>query len=221
MKNLSAHLLTAAIVLLAAIANPARADYLNWTYTSTPSVPGVTVGAQSASGGATVQLTDFNNAASGLSIPVIAYSTSTGSTTPLAFDPANSTYTLALKITDNTTHDTGTLTFNGSIGGNLSATASTLTNTLTSVSPSLTLDGHVYTVTIPSVALAPPTSPQQNIFATVSVSNVIPGGPPTGDPHGPSSTPEPASLVLGSLGFSCLGLTRWWNRYRRSEEPTA
>jgi hypothetical protein len=222
MKNLSAHLLTATIVLLAAVANPARADYLNWTYTSTPSVPGISVGAQSASGGATVQLTDYNNAPGALSIPVAAYATATASTTAIAFNPQSSTYTLALKITDSTTHDTGTLNFNGSIAGNLSATASSLTNTLSPTSSSLTLDGHVYTVTIPSVTLAAPLSPQQNIFASVHVGDVSGNGSVgTGDHTGLSSTPEPASLVLGSLGFSFLGLSGWWNRSRRSETLAA
>ncbi len=218
MKSLSARLLTTAIALLAIAAGHARADYLNWSYTSTPSVPGVSVGAQSASGGATVQLTDYTNAAGGTSIPIIAYVTSTGLTTPIAFNPQTSTYALALKITDNATHDTGTLNFNGSIGGNLSATASSLLNMLTSASPSLTLDGHIYTVNIPSVTLAPPTSPQQNILATVSISNVTGGG--TGDPHGPSSTPEPTSLVLGGLGFSLFGIGGWWKRRRHLAQPT-
>ena len=151
-------------------------------------------------------MTDFNNAAGATSIPVIAYVTSTALTVPIVFNPQATTYTLALKITDNATHDTGTLKFNGSIGGNLSATSSTLLNTLTSASPSLTLDGHIYTVNIPSVTLAPPTSPQQNILATVSVRNV---------PIGASNTPEPTSLVLGGLGFSLFGIGGWWKRRGR------
>lgn len=164
----------------------ARADFLNWTYSTTPSVPGV-------SSGGTVALTDFTNQAGGTSIPVIAYVTSSSSTSPQTFNPANSTYTLHLSITDNTTHDTGSLTFTGSVGGTLTATTSTLTNTFVPSPNTLTLDGHIYTVTIPSVALAPPTSPQQNIVASVSISNVTVKG-----------VPEPSGLLLAGLGIPFL-----------------
>jgi hypothetical protein len=70
-------------------------------------------------------------------------------------------------------------------------------------------------VTLPSsVALAPPSSNQQNISATVSVSNTGPGG-------GGNGTPEPASLVLSGLGFSLFGVSSWWQRLRRPARQTA
>ena len=222
MKRLSAIFGTALFVLLAAAASSAQADYLNWTYTSTPSVPGIAVNSTSPTGGATVTLTDFNNPQAGAAkIPVIAYVSSTAPTTPVTFGPSSDvppTYTLALKITDSTTHDSGTLKFTGSIAGALTATTSSLVNTLTPVtSKSLTLDGHTYTVTIPSVTLAAPTSPQQDIFATVSESNASnsggntnPGGQKGG--NGGPGAPEPGCLLLGSLGFSCLGIGCWWKR---------
>lgn len=192
--------------------NPAHADYMNWSYTSTPSVPGVSVGSQSPGGGAAVTLTDFTNQAGGTSIPIIAYVTNTAVTSPLTFNPSSSTYTLKLAITDNATHDTGTMTFTGAVGGTLSATSSTLTNSFAPSPNSLTLDGHVYKVTLPPVALAPPTAPQQNIMATVSVSNASGGGvftpqPPPPQVHPPtSSTPEPSSVILacGAMAFMAL-----------------
>ncbi|HTU17319.1 MAG TPA: hypothetical protein VMG10_04595 [Gemmataceae bacterium] len=229
MKRLSAPFGIALIVLLAAAASQARADYLNWTYTSTPSVVGVTVGAGSPSGGATVSLTNFNNAAGATSIPVIAYVTSTSVAAPGVSFNGSSSYNLALTITDGTTHDSGTLNFTGTITGSLSATSSSLVNTLTPVTTnSLTLDGHTYTVSIPNADLLSPNSPQTNIMATVSVSDASQGGNPS--PQGGStpppvqSAPEPTSLVLGSLGFSCFGFGCWWKRrfaLRRRPEQQA
>lgn len=220
MKRLSALLRTVLLVLLASAANPVRADYLNWTYTADANTPGLSVGALSPSGGATIALTDFNNPQpGGSSIPVQAYVTSTSNTTPINF--SNSAFSLALKITDGTTNDSGTLNFNGSVSGSLSSTTSSLIASFTPVtSNSLTLDGHTYTVTIPSVTLAPPTSPQQDIRALVSVASASGGGntgggtTPPPPPPNVGSTPEPTSLLLSSLGLSCLGARYWWRRRR-------
>jgi hypothetical protein len=211
MKCLSARLLTVLTALLAVTASHARADYLNWSYTSSPSVPGVSVGTGTSS--ASVALTDYTNQPGALSIPVVAYFTATNSSTPVNF--SGSTYSLALTITDNTTHDHGTLTFSGTISGGLSASHSTLANTFSASSPaSLTLDGHTYTVSIPTTNLLSPQTSQANIFATVSVQDVTNNPPPVNNPPpggGTHGTPEPASLVLAGLGFSLLGTGRWWS----------
>ncbi len=216
MKRLSALFGTVLFVLLAAAASPARADYLNWSYTASPNVPGISVGGASAIGGASVTLTDFNNPQPGAaSIPVVAYVTSSSNSTPVSFN--NSAFNLALTISDNTTHDSGTLNFTGSLAGSLSATTSSVIASFAPVaSNSLTLDGHTYTVTIPSSTLAAPTSPQKDIMALVSVTNGGGSPPPPPPPPPPhvNSTPEPASLLLGSLGISCLGIRRWWKRRR-------
>lgn len=225
MKRLSTLSTTALLVFLAAAVSPVRADYLNWTYTANSSVPGLSVGSTSPSGGATITLTDFNKPQpGGASIPVQAYVTSTSNTAPVSF--SNSAFSLALTITDGAKNDSGTLSFNGSVSGSLSATTSSLIASFTPVSSNtLTLDGHTYTVTIPSATLASPTSPQQDIMAIVSVANASGGGSPGGgNPGGGSTgggtpgqgsgTPEPASLLLGSLGISCLGARYWWRRRR-------
>jgi hypothetical protein len=162
-----------------------------------------------------VSLTGFDNGSAGTSIPVIAYLTSTNLTSPITFDPATAQYTLGMTFTDNATHKSGSLTFTGSVGGALSATTSTLTNSLSPTPNSLTLDGHVYTVTMSSVALAPPTSPQQSILATVRVSDVNTPAPPT------ANTPEPGSIVLACMGVTfssqaCLRRLRSdWRQPRR------
>ena len=59
------------IALAVLCGNTARADYLNWTYTSNPNVPGISAGALSPNGGALVTLTNFSTPQAGaLSIPV-------------------------------------------------------------------------------------------------------------------------------------------------------
>jgi hypothetical protein len=214
MKRLSARLVATLVASLVVAASHVRADYLNWSYTSDPNVPGVAAGGAGSLSSA-VALTDFTNKPGGTSIPVIAYVTASSSASLATFNPKSSTYTLALTITDNATHDSGTLTFTGSVGGTLSATSSTLTNSFSNPTPpALTLDGHVYNVTIPAAALAPPTSPQQNIFATVHVSDVTGNGG-----GGVPGVPEPAGLVLGGLGISLLGMGRWWKRLCRPARP--
>jgi hypothetical protein len=196
--------LTLLALSAALAAGPARADFMNWTYSTSAVPPGfAATGANNGSGA--VQLTPFTNAASGSSVALLAYQTS--ATGPVSFDPKSSTYALTMTITDTKTKDSGSLTFTGSIGGSLSPSSSSLTNTFAQTQQKLKLDGHTYTVTLPSsMSLGGPLSPQHNIIATVSVTGSGGGGP---------TTPEPTSLVLGGLGFSAFGLAGWWKRSRR------
>ncbi len=210
MKCLSAPLLTALFASLVAFASPARAD---WVYTTNPSPPGLTVtnGSGATASSASVQLTPFSNATGSSTIPVIAYVTSSGST-PVTFDSGdpNTHYQLTLNIMDNSTHASNTWTFNGAITGTLGTTG--LTNSLTPVgSSTFSLGKDVFTVTIPDQALTGPG--QQNIIANVTVNGGGGGGTV-------SSTPEPASLVLGGLGFSFFGAGCWFKR-RRDVTPVA
>ncbi len=202
MRHLPARLLAFVIVTTALAASPARADFMNWSYSTSAVPPGFAVTGANNNGGGAIQLTPFSNASGASTVPVLAYATS--ATVPVTFDPAKSTYTLTMAITDNTTHDSGSLSFTGAISGGLSPTSSNLTNTFSVTQKSLTLDGHVYTVTLPaSVALSGPLTPQQNITAGVSVSNAV------------ASAPEPASLLLGGLGFTALGIGGWCRRLRQ------
>jgi hypothetical protein len=218
MNYFSARFVAALTVSSMIAAGQARADFMNWSFSTSAVPPGFAVNAPGNSGGGAVQLTPFSNIAGGSTVNVLAYQTT--ATAPVTFNAASNTYTLTMTITDNTTHDTGNLTFTGSIGGGLSQTTSSLVNTFANPTQSMTLDGHTYTVTVPSsVNLAPPTSPQQNISATVSVSSTSGGG--GGGGGGVQSVPEPASLVLGGLGFSLFGVSGWWQRRRRPARQTA
>lgn len=200
MYHAPARLLAFVVASAVFAVGPAKADFMNWTYSSSAVPPGFAVTGANNSSGA-VQLTPFSHAVSGSSIPVLAYATS--ATGPVSFDPQKSTYTLTLTVTDKSTNDSGSLSFTGAIGGGLSPTSSSLMNTFADTQKSLTLDGHVYTVSLPaSVALAAPTLPQQNIVASVSVTDSLGSG-----------TPEPASLLLGGLGITALGFGRLVRRF--------
>lgn len=242
MNRLSSRFGTAVLVVLAAAASPVRADFLNWSFTTnvtasptnSASVPGISVGANDPNGGATVSLTNFNTppASPVPSNAVLAYVASTSVTSPVTFGPgANSpsTYNLVLTITDNSAHDSKTLNFTGSLAGQLTATSSSVVNHLTPVtSNSLTMDGHTYTVTIPDVTLQAPNTPngQGYILANFNVTDATNNPPPPPPNNGGgggnvNGVPEPASLVLGSLGFSCFGISCWWKRNRRQPQQSA
>jgi hypothetical protein len=226
MNQLSARLLATLMVSSMLAAGHARADFMNWSYSTSAVPPGFSVNAPGNNGGGAVQLTPYTNVAGASSINALAYQTT--ATVPVTFNAASSIYTLTMTIQDNTTGHTGQLTFTGSIGGGLSPTSSTLVNTFANPTESLTLDGHKFTVTLPSsMPLAAPSSNQQNIGATVSVTDAgggngggNGGGGNGGGGGGVHGAPEPASLVLGGLGFSLLGAGGWWKR-RRPERQTA
>ncbi|HEY7328671.1 MAG TPA: hypothetical protein VH592_13590 [Gemmataceae bacterium] len=218
MNRFAAMFGTALLALSAATTGQVRADFLNWTYTSTPNVPGVSV-SSGPSGGASVTLTDVSGAGAN-SIPVIDAITTTASSTPIDFN--NATFNLALKLTDDS-NASGTLNFTGSLNGSLTASTSNVVASFAPVtSNSISFDGHTYTVTIPSLLLDPPNNPQQSILASIAVTDTPSGGdtPPPPPPHS-NGTPEPTSLLLAGLGLSCFGAERWWKRRRLTETIAA
>jgi hypothetical protein len=221
MKRLWAFILIAPIVWLAATASHVRADFMNWSYTTNAIPPVLT------SGTGSVQLTGITTGTAAASIPILGIQDSSAAT-PGNPDHFNSAFKVALTITDNTTHNSGTLNLSGMVSGNLTATSSSAVASFSGPS-SLTLGGHVYTVSTPSLNLANSGTPQQTLMANISVTNAPTGGPPTtptppppppSPPSGPGGgvkgAPEPASLVLSGLGWSLLGIGGWWKRRRPS-----
>jgi hypothetical protein len=210
--NSSARLLASVIGVLALAAGHARADYMNWGYSTSANPPVV------SSGTGTIQLTGVSNGTSGASIPILALQNASAGSAGSP-DVYNASYTLSMTITDNANNDSRTLTLSGLLQGNLTANSSTVTNTLTG--NSVTFGGHTYTVNVPSVTLTPPGQPQQQVNATISVADTSggntggTGGNTGGTGGGVHGAPEPASLVLGALGFSFLGMGCWRNRQRR------
>jgi hypothetical protein len=224
MKRLWACILAVPIVLLATTASHVRADFMNWSYTTNAVPPVLT------SGTGSVQLTGITDGKAAASIPILGIQDSSAAT-PGNPDHFNSAFKVALQITDNSTNASGTLNLSGTVSGNLTATSSSAVASFSGPS-SLTLGGHVYTVSTPSLNLANSGTPQQTLMANISVADAPTGGPPTtptpppppppGGPSGPgggggvNAAPEPASLVLGGLGWSLLGIGGWWKRRRPS-----
>ena len=225
MRNLSAFLWNAAVASLV-VASPARADYMNWSYSAVSSPPVIT------SGTGSIQLTGVSNGTAGSSIQLLGIQDSSSATTT-APDAYKSNFNVALTVTDNKTHDSGTLNLAGTLAGSLNANGSSVTASFAGPS-SLTLDGHQYTVSVPSLQLLS-NAPQQSLMASIQVSGAAQGGgsgggghhhapppvpavntpPPVSTPPA-ANTPEPTGLVLGGLGLSLLGMARGWKRLRRS-----
>jgi hypothetical protein len=151
-------------------------------------------------------------------LPVGTFSVNSSST-PHSPDSFNAGYDLSLRITDNTTHDSGVLTFHGLISGSTGPGVDGLTNTFSDPSQTLSLDGHAYHVSVaPSTTI--PDAKHAGILLNASVS--VDGAQGSGSGGGSNSqgqpavqqTPEPSGLVLAGLGLALCGVCRKWPRRR-------
>lgn len=208
MKCLSARLLAASMVLLAA-AGLGRADYLNWSYHWSVNTPVLASG----TGSVAVAVVPNGNAAD--TIPV-ANLTTTSSATSANPDVYNTSYHLTLTLSDTASNTSGSLTWDTSLRGNLTATSSSVHNIFAwagapnALTQTLTLGHNQYQVTLqPSTATltAPGSSTPVLLTASVSVS-------PTVGISG--NSPEPVSLLLGGLGCTLLGVGGWWKKRRHA-----
>jgi PEP-CTERM motif len=121
---------------------------------------------------------------------------------------------LALTLTDAASGHTGTLTFSGSVSGQLSSqTINTLTATFdTPLTQTLTLGSHVYSVAVDSFASLPKPGATANVFLSAGVSVTGSNGTPPPPPPPPpptENTPEPSSLVLGGVALVGFAARRW------------
>ena len=113
----------------------------------------------------------------------------------------NKTYTLNLSLTDQSSGQSGTLSFTGEFNGTLTAESSNIANTFVgATTQSLVLGDHLYTVTIGPYDPPGPTgavnSGSISARAEVTVSTIF-------------QLPEPSSGMLAFLGASCgLALIR-------------
>jgi hypothetical protein len=225
---------------------PVRADlYTNWSFSwDFNPVPPNAAGFVPADTGAATQGTATGGAqfaaktgtAGGSTIPVASVSTtSSATTTPDSFQ--GTPVSFGVTITDNATNASGTLTFDGAVKGNLTATSSSAVATF-SPDPggpaSLVLSGHTYKVSVnPELALPAPGAPPALLGASVSVGPatvppvvippvVIPPAGTGGGPVGPpvQSVPEPSAFALAGVA-AALGLAGWLHRRRVRAAPQA
>jgi hypothetical protein len=191
----------AAFVTLATAA-AVRADFLNWSASWSL---GQGQGPSFISGLSNVAVALSQPGAGGSALSVGNFTVNSVTTEADGF---NAPYDLSLKITDNTTHDSGTLTFHGLISGDTGPTSKGLLNTFSNPSQTLKLDGHTYAVSIDPSTLLPDTNHGAvPLHASVSVSD---GGKVPGPPGPPEHlAPEPSALLLAGLGLAaCAGAVK-------------
>jgi hypothetical protein len=130
----------------------------------------------------------------------------------------NKAFTLTISLTDETTKQSGSLTFSGLFNGTLNSGAAKIVATITgNLVQSIVLGSNTYTVSMGQpnqfAAPSPPNSTNLgSISANVGVD--VSGGPPP-------SSPEPTSLLLAGLGLTA-GAGAWLkNRRRRRTEAAA
>jgi hypothetical protein len=185
----------AALAALLAVGVPGvRAEFTSWSYSwNLPAGVGPTFSSDSGFTNVALALTPGTKPGAS-SIPVGTFS---GNTTA-SQEGFDASYPLGLKITDNTTGDSGTLTFHGLLTGSL---AGGLSNSFSDPNQTLTLDGHDYHVSIdPTTDIPGPHQPAAPLNARVTVADVQGTG---GQPGPVQQVPEPTALALAGLGL-CL-----------------
>jgi hypothetical protein len=193
---------TAVVVVLLA-GGVCRADFMNWSYSWE-----LSKGPTFTSGNSLVSFALNADTSPGAS--TIALGNLSSNSTSTATDSFNVPYDMLLTITDKTANTSGTLDFHGSITGNVGPTSSTLKNVFSDPSQSLTLSGHVYTVTLPGTTSIPaPNSSPLSLTGQVVVS--LGPIPPV------QKTPEPSALLLATLALPLLAA----RARRRLSFPTA
>jgi hypothetical protein len=201
---------TAAALLLCGAA-PSRGDYISWGYAWTPNKP--VIHADSPGPGKIFLTSESVDNVIGstnvVATNISTFSVATGHNAAHQDTFTNAGYALTLTLTDNASHQSGSLVFTGLFNGTLSVASANITNTFTgSTTQAITLGGNDYTVTIgPYSPPGPPGSTNRgsiSAYASVVASEHNP----------PGNTPEPSTLALGCLGIPLLGLVAARRRCR-------
>jgi hypothetical protein len=218
MNRSSTLLFALGLAALVGTGAPVRAGFVNWSY-NWSRVPADVVSADS-NGTSRISLTDEPLGHATNSSDIIATNIKTFSTAPRATPNnfLNAAYSLTLRLTDDASGQSGTLTFNGVFNGTLSSSSASITTKFTSpTTGELTLGNSVYTVTLGSYA--PPGPPgisnAGSISASVDVRSLVSDPPPPPPPPPTHDTPEPSAVVLGLMGVLFAGVAGWWKYGKR------
>ena len=213
----SSALFAAALGLVMLSGTAVRADFIPWTYNWTRNP--IAVGADAGgTGGIALTNEPVNHAVGASDIVATELRTfsSASASTPDTF--TNAPFSLTLALTDDGSHQTTSLTFNGVFNGSFSSGSANITASWTgSTTQTVTLGSDSYTVSM--TGYSPPGPPGSanagGIGAHVDVSASTGGGGGGGgggDPGPPATAPEPSTLALSGLGLSFLGLASWRKR---------
>jgi hypothetical protein len=198
---------TLALAFLFLAGTVAHADPISWSYAWSSS-PGVVTSNDGSLGSVTLlpgsggPLTGSHDSGPGITAATL---TAVAPASGTAFF-TNRGYTLTMHLMDNGLHASTDLSFAGAFGGTLGATNS-LTNSFKAPTQSVNLGGNQYIVTVGLFVPPLPGTPGR-IGANVTVSGSGVVTPPV------TQAPEPATLLLGLVGGSALGLRCWWRKRR-------
>ena len=209
MKRLLAHFFAASLGLLVIAGVQARADFVGYDYSWSPST--LVVAADSGGTGGVSMTFQAQAHADGPS-DVVATNLRTFSSAPRQSPDtiSNGAYALTMNLTDSASGQSGQLTFTGVLSGTFSTTSSNVTNQFTGeTTQTIVLGGHTYTVTIGPYA--PPGPPSASNAGTISAHVQVDD---SGSGGGGNNNPEPSTLVLSGLGASFLAFASWRKRAR-------
>jgi hypothetical protein len=199
MKSLRSLLYPAAVAILLSASAAARADLVHWSY-SWAHTGSITAGSSS------ISFTDEALAHAVGSSDIISENLKVVSgADPTTPNHLSGGYWLALTITDDVTHATGTVVFTGTLDGLVSSSSASVTNTFTGLTtvPTPPISGITYQVTIGPYT--PPGPPSSSNFGGIAAHVDVRGEHIT-------STPEPSTMMMAGLGLSLLGLLSWKRR---------
>jgi hypothetical protein len=196
MKKLPGYSAALALILIAG--GNVRADFIDWSFDWNVSPSAISSAKFGRAGlwdlGASGM--DFNSSGARLYGPSLQAFSGAPAATPDRYDVS---YNLTYHVWDRRSHQAGAVTFHGTLFGTISSSDSNLTNTFSSWSEPLSLDGRLY-----EVSLTPPT------YQFVYGIGIIP--PPEGQGitamvvEVPQHAPEPSGLVLGGIAASTVAL---------------
>jgi hypothetical protein len=210
-------LFASALTLVMMTGTSVRADFIPWTYSWTRS-PVAVPADPGGTGGISMTNEPVNHAVN--SSDIVATELRTFSVASLTKPDTftNAAFSLTMTLTDDNSHQTTTLTFNGMFNGTLTGSSSNISLSWTGPSKQTVVLGND-TFTVNMSGFTPPGPPNASNGGGISAhvdASAGSGGGGGGGGGGGSPAPEPSTLALSGLGLSFLGFASWRKRKARS-----